>query len=71
MRHLFKANEVTGMVLASIHNERFVVKTVEDIRQKLNESDAAFWAYKRDFLVRYYGQERAQDFLYTSPTDWQ
>lgn len=71
IRHLFKANEVTGMVLASIHNERFVVKTVEDIRQKLNESDAAFWAYKRDFLVRYYGQERAQDFLYTSPKDWQ
>ncbi|MDR1606711.1 MAG: tRNA guanosine(34) transglycosylase Tgt [Streptococcaceae bacterium] len=71
LRHLFKANEVTGMVLASIHNERFVVKTVEDIRQKLNESDTAFWAYKRDFLVQYYGEERARDFLYTSPAAWQ
>jgi queuine tRNA-ribosyltransferase len=71
LRHLFKANEVTGMVLASIHNERFVVRTVELIRQHLNDSDAAFWCYKRDFLVRYYGEERARDFLYTSPKEWQ
>ncbi|MGO2198811.1 MAG: tRNA-guanine transglycosylase, partial [Pseudolactococcus laudensis] len=71
LRHLFKANEVTGMVLASIHNERFVVRTVEEIRQKLNDSENAFWAYKRDFLVRYYGEERARDFLYTSPAEWQ
>jgi queuine tRNA-ribosyltransferase len=71
LRHLFKANEVTGMVLASIHNERFVVRTVEEIRQKLNDSDHAFWTYKRDFLVRYYGEERARDFLYTSPAEWQ
>jgi queuine tRNA-ribosyltransferase len=70
LRHLFKANEVTGMVLASIHNERFVVRTVEEIRQKLNESEAAFWTYKRDFLNRYYGAERAADFLYTSPEEY-
>ena len=62
---------MTGMVLASIHNERFVVRTVEEIRQKLNDSENAFWAYKRDFLVRYYGEERARDFLYTSPAEWQ
>jgi queuine tRNA-ribosyltransferase len=71
LRHLFKADEVTGMVLASIHNERFVVRTVEEIRQKLNEGADAFWSYKRDFLNRYYGEERAKDFLYTSPKEWQ
>jgi queuine tRNA-ribosyltransferase len=71
LRHLFKADEVTGMVLASIHNERFVVRTVEEIRQKLNVGAEAFWSYKRDFLNRYYGEERAKDFLYTSPAEWQ
>ncbi|WP_071130735.1 tRNA guanosine(34) transglycosylase Tgt [Enterococcus timonensis] len=70
LRHLFKANETTGLVLASIHNERFVVRTVEEIRQKINAGPEQFWQYKKEFLTDYYGAERAADFLATSPEEW-
>ncbi len=52
INHLFKADEMLGATLASIHNERFVVGTVDRIRQSL--IDGTFHAYKADFLARYY-----------------
>lgn len=52
LNHLFKADEILGAVLASIHNERFVVSTVDRIRASL--VDGSFYAYKADFLARYY-----------------
>jgi queuine tRNA-ribosyltransferase len=61
INHLFRANEMLGFTLASIHNERFVVRTVDSIRESIN--NGSFFEYKKEFLTRYYGQDRAQCFL--------
>ena len=52
LHHLFKSDEITAKVLASIHNEHFVVKTVDKIRDSiLNDT---FEEYRNNFLARYY-----------------
>ncbi|NCU37459.1 tRNA guanosine(34) transglycosylase Tgt [Candidatus Saccharibacteria bacterium] len=52
MHHLFKCKEILGATLASIHNERFIVHTVDQIRESIiNET---FFEYKNQFLQRYY-----------------
>ncbi len=53
LHHLFKTDEITAKVLASIHNEYFVVHTVDRIRESL--LDGTFADYKKAFLARYYG----------------
>ena len=52
LHHLFKTNEITGKTLASIHNERFVVRTTDRIRQSI--LDDSFDDYMSSFLARYY-----------------
>lgn len=52
LHHLFKTDEITAKVLASIHNEHFVVKTVDNIRESL--MNGTFDEYKKEFLARYY-----------------
>ena len=52
VNHLLKADEMLGFTLASIHNERFVVSTVDRIRESL--IDGTFFAFKKSFLSRYY-----------------
>ena len=52
LHHLFKTDEITAKVLASIHNEYFVVNTVDNIRASI--LDGTFTNYKHDFLSRYY-----------------
>ena len=52
LHHLFKTDEITAKVLASIHNEYFIVHTVDLIRASLQ--DNTFEAYKQQFLSRYY-----------------
>lgn len=52
LRHLFMAHEVLGLTLASIHNEHFVVATVDKIRESIE--NGAFFDYKDTFLNRYY-----------------
>jgi len=52
LHHLFKTSEILGLTLASIHNERFVVKTVDEIRQSI-ENDT-FFEFKDSFLKQYY-----------------
>ena len=52
LHHLFKTDEITAKVLASIHNERFVVRTVDNIREAL--MSGSFQDYKDSFLARYY-----------------
>ncbi len=54
LHHLFKTDEITAKVLASIHNEHFVVHTVDRIRESL--LDDTFAEYKNTFLSRYYGK---------------
>lgn len=52
LHHLFKTDEITAKVLASIHNEYFVVNTVNKIRETI--LDGSFQEYKQSFLKRYY-----------------
>lgn len=52
LHHLFKTDEITAKVLASIHNERFVVRLTDHIRESLLSGD--FKAYRDEFLKRYY-----------------
>ena len=52
LHHLFKVDEITAKVLASIHNEHFVVSIVDNIRESLESG--TFAEYKAAFLSRYY-----------------
>lgn len=61
LHHLLRADEILGLTLASIHNERFVVKTVDNIRNSIK--DGTFFEYKKSFLNQYYGEERAAVFF--------
>ena len=52
LHHLFKVDEITAKVLASIHNEHFVVGLTDKIRDSiLNDT---FDDFKKSFLKRYY-----------------
>ena len=51
LRHLFRAKELLGLRLASIHNLRFVLALMERIRASILEK--RFNAFRRDFLDRY------------------
>ncbi len=55
INHLFKSDEILGATLASIHNERFVVRTVDEIRHSIK--DGTFFTLKKQFLTRYYGDK--------------
>lgn len=61
LNHLFRADEMLASTLASIHNEYFVINTVDKIRQSIE--DGNFYQYKRDFLEKYYGREEAAKYL--------
>lgn len=52
INHLFKSGEILSATLASIHNERFVVRTVDQIRASI--IDGSFYEFKKEFLTRYY-----------------
>jgi len=52
LHHLFKTDEIGAKVLASIHNEHFVVAVVDNIRKSI--LDGTFDEYKQEFLSRYY-----------------
>jgi len=66
VNHLMRAGEILGFTLASIHNERFVVRTVDNIRESIK--DGSFWDYKKVFLERYYGVEGAEEFVGAIPS---
>lgn len=50
--HLFRAKEILGYTLASIHNVYFIVKMVDGMRETIKTGD--FEKYKKDFLTKYY-----------------
>jgi queuine tRNA-ribosyltransferase len=52
LHHLFKAREMLASTLCTIHNERFVVRLVDDIRASIEAG--TFSNFKIDFLSRYY-----------------
>lgn len=55
INHLFKADEILGATLASIHNERFVVRTVDEIRESIKQN--TYFSLKKSFLSRYYADK--------------
>ena len=52
LHHLFRAGELLANTLATIHNEQFIVKLVDDIRAAIN--DGTFYDFKASFLADYY-----------------
>ena len=52
LHHLFKAREMLASTLCTIHNERFIVRLVDDIRAGIE--NGTFDDFRRDFLGRYY-----------------
>jgi queuine tRNA-ribosyltransferase len=50
--HLFKSGEILAYTLATIHNERFIVRLVEQIRQSI--IDDTFFDFKHKWLADYY-----------------
>ncbi|MBR4501675.1 MAG: tRNA guanosine(34) transglycosylase Tgt [Clostridia bacterium] len=51
IRHLLKAGEITGARLCSIHNLRFLLHMMEEIRQAIMED--RLLDYRREFYERY------------------
>ena len=51
LHHLFKAREIDGKVLATIHNERFTVRLVDQIRRSME--DGSFEDFRAEWLGRY------------------
>ena len=51
IRHLFKAGEITGGRLATIHNLRYLLRLMERIRKAIEED--RFEEFRRDFFSRY------------------
>jgi queuine tRNA-ribosyltransferase len=56
LHHLFKAKEMLASTLATIHNERFTVRLVDDIRASIG--DGSFAAFRAEFLGRFYSARR-------------
>ncbi|TAP43639.1 tRNA guanosine(34) transglycosylase Tgt [Arthrobacter sp. S39] len=52
IHHLFKAKEMLSATLISIHNERFVVKMVDDARLAIESG--RFFEFKAETLAQYY-----------------
>ena len=55
LHHLFKTGELLGKTLATIHNERFIVRLVDDIR--ISIADGTFFNFKQSFLADYYSKK--------------
>ena len=50
--HLFRSKEMVAGTLATIHNERFIVRLVNQMRTTIETGD--FFEFKREFLGRFY-----------------
>lgn len=54
--HLFRANEMLAATLSTIHNVRFIIKLVEEIRSAMLSD--SYWSFKKDFLSLYTSVEK-------------
>lgn len=52
LHHVFKAGEMLASTLGTIHNQRFIVRLVDDIRASI--LDGSFMEFKQQFLADYY-----------------
>ncbi len=53
IRHLLKAGEILGATLLSIHNVRFTIRMMEEIREHI--LNGTFEAFRTEFMARYIG----------------
>jgi queuine tRNA-ribosyltransferase len=53
--HLFRSKEMSAATLATIHNERFIVRLVDQMRAAINNGD--FFEFKKEFLGRFYANK--------------
>ena len=51
MHHLFRGKEILASTLATIHNERFIVRLVDQMRAALIAGD--YSEFKAQFMGRY------------------
>ncbi|HEX9114702.1 MAG TPA: tRNA guanosine(34) transglycosylase Tgt, partial [Anaerolineae bacterium] len=51
LRHLFKAGETLALHLATVHNVRFMLRLMDDIRRHLAEG--SFAPFRQEFLAEY------------------
>jgi queuine tRNA-ribosyltransferase len=51
LHHLFRAGEILGLRMASVHNLRFLARETETMRRAI--ADRAFGAARADFFARY------------------
>ena len=56
LHHTFKAKEMIGHTLATIHNEYYTVQLVDSIRDSI--TDGTFQEYKEEVLGRFYAKTR-------------
>lgn len=56
LHHLFRTGELLSNTLATIHNERFIIRLVDDIRESI--SSGAFYEFKQSFLGSYYKNKK-------------
>jgi queuine tRNA-ribosyltransferase len=54
LHHLFKAKEMVAATLCTIHNERFTVRLVDDIRGSIERGE--FAEFREEFLGGFYGR---------------
>lgn len=54
LRHLYKSNEILSSMLLTTHNIRFLIKTMEDIRDAIDND--TFDELKKQFFENYYGE---------------
>lgn len=59
LHHLYAANEILSAILAAIHNVRFYVKMMEEVRQAVEAGE--FRAFKDEFLREYGFSGGAED----------
>ncbi len=52
LNHLFKAKEMLASTLATIHNERFIVRLVDQMRVAIEKGE--FFELKNEFMGRFY-----------------
>ena len=52
LHHLFASKEMLASTLATIHNERFIVRLVDQMRERIEAGD--FADFKSEFLGRFY-----------------
>ena len=53
LHHMFKTKEYVAATLSTIHNERFTVRLVDDMRTHIEAG--TFKEFKAEFLARFYG----------------